>query len=424
MTDRPVQFGNSGGGRALGFGQAPLVSRGSVPTGATIDTATIAASRANMMSKSKSSLMPVTEDFRLLAGEMAFKVRGSRSVLTTLNGLDVQFVEQFPNQPEVVAALLESIIQPIGVVEFDARTDTRGANPPVTLLVGGTVPQGSPCLFNRPGQEKSAVTFGGRVIFGVPNLSDPKQFGNPGSGRSSGKVGLVARGQDKRSFATRATLMIGTIVNDPTKFRKALKDYPLVANSWTNLSFRLLKSYKVAALMLIDLLLKRNILSVDPAALELLDSQGNELDSEETVTQIAKLLGVVEPVGAYATLTAAQRKKWKELAFEANGRMTLAPLGTSGYNAAHEFGFGYNAETGEWGSKARAGQTGEIQRTPTGDLLKLQITHMQMLLESCAECMFDENRLCMGIALTEPSNAATGRFDMLLQVHGGMSDIQ
>lgn len=426
MSARPVQFGHNGAGRVFGYGQGPLVSRGSVPGGYVVDTGSIATQRANMLKKGKTTLMPITDDFRLLSGEMAFKIRGRSGVITALNGLDVAFVEAYPGQPDVVAALLESIIQPIGVVQFDVAPSGTKANPPVTLIVGGSVPQGSPCLFNRPGQEKAHITLNSRVIYGVPNLQDPLQFGTTASGRPVGKVGLVARGQNTGSFGHRATLMIGALINDPAKFRKGLKDHKLVANSWANLGFRVLKSYKVAALMLIDLLLKRGVLYVNPAALELLDPRDNttELSSEETVAQIAKLLGVLDSRSAYATLSARQRGKWKEISFEANGRMTMAPLGASGYNSAHEFGFGFNEQTGQWVSKARAGQTGEIQNTAIGDLLKLQVTHLKMLFESCLDAMHAENTLSMGIALTVPSLSETCVFDLLLQPHGGLTDIE
>lgn len=422
--NRPVRFGHDGNGRSLGYGDTPKVARAEITSAYDVDIRTLTAAQSAYDGEDKKSFMKRPGDWRLIKDEMAFKVRGGGNrVLTALNGLDAELVTVYPDDRELVRDLLSMMIQPIGVVREDARTDQDA--PQVTLRVGGTCPAGAPNIYNVPGQEKALITAGCTVVFDVPSLSDPIQFGTKAGGKSEGKVLLVARAADKRSTSRRIQNVLGHIIHDPARFQRALKEHTRIATSMTKVAFRIVHSYKVSLLMGLDLLLKNGILAVTPGTTELLGAGGAALSSEDTVARIAELIGVLDQRRVYASLSAPQRSKWRVLDFNLKQRMLPVPdPRNKAYNAANEFGFTRNPANNTWESKARVAQTGELKRDPLGKLLEHSLTHVPLLLEAFTEANFDERRLSMGIALTSPSLAGTGIFDMQLIPHGGLSDIK
>src|SRR5690606_32508345 len=200
----------------------------------------------------------------------------------------------------------------------DGRTDID--EPQVTLRVGGTVPQGSPCIFNVPGQVNAQIDVGNMVVYDVPDLRDPIQFGNSASGRPINKVTLVARAADKTSTARRIQNVLGSIVHDPAKFERAMVDHAAAATAMTRAALSIVNSYKTSLLMGLDLLLKNDIVRVSPSARELLDNGGAQLDSDETVARLGELIGVLDKRAVYASLGAAERAKYANLEFDLKQR--------------------------------------------------------------------------------------------------------
>lgn len=427
MANRPYRYGFNGQGRSLGYGDAPKVARGEITSAYQVDVRTLTKMQDVFDNEDKRSLMkrPGQGGFRLLEGEMAFKVRGGGNrVLTALNGLDAEIVEVYPDDRELVRDILSMLIQPVGVVREDARTDQDF--PQVTLRVGGTCPQGAPNIYNVPGQQAAIITTACAVVYDVPNLSDPVQYGTKAGGRAENKVTLVARAADKTSVARKIQNVLGNLIHDPEKFKRALKEHPGVANSWLHVGLRVVNSFKVSLLMSLDLLLKEDIIRISPNAPELLDADGTtQLTSEDTVARLGELLGVLDQRRVFGSLTTAQRSRWKTLDFNLKQRMVPVPDPQSKtYNAANEFGFVRDVANNTWSSKARVGQTGELRRDPIGKLLELSLTHLPQLLEAFTVATYDERRKEMGVALTSPSLAGTCIFDMMLTPHGGLSDIK
>lgn len=426
MVDRPVRWGFNGVGRSLDWGNAPKVARAEITSAYDVDVRQIAMSKAAFCNEDRRTITkrPADDAWDLLEGEWAFKVRGAgNAVLTCLNGLEAPIVEVYPNDRGLVRDILESMIQPIGVVREDVRADKDKVQ--VTLRTGGSCPAGSPGYYNVPGQEHAHIFTGGAVVVGVPDLADPILFGTRASGMPENKITLVCRGADKRSVARRIQNVLGNIVYSPEKFARALKDHPRISNAWIKIAMRIVHSYKVSALMTLDLLLKADVLRVSPAAVELLaNDRVTPLPNEETVARLAELLGVLDRRRVFGSLTAAQSRKWRELDFFVSQRIIPVPHPDSGaYNLANEFGFARDPNTGVWSSKARIDQSGELSREPIGRLLEQQYTHFSYVLESYTEAMWEELRLTMGTAFTTPSQASTGIFDMFIIPHGGLSTI-
>lgn len=442
--NRPLRFGFDGTGRSLGYGGAPKVSRGEITSAYDVDVRTLTAMQDVFDNEDKKSLMkrPGEGGFRLLEGEKAFKVRGGGSrVLTALNGLDAEFVEVYPNDREMVRDLLSMVIQPIGIVREDARTDQDA--PQVTLRVGGSCPDGAPNIYNVKGQEGALITTGCAIVWDVPSLTDPVQFGTRAGGRAENKVMLVARAADKRSTARMIQNLMGHILHDPARFKKAMKEHPRVANAMSKVTMRAVTSYKMAFLMGVDHCLKHGILQVvgaptpvlpngqpakpSPALLGAPAGDGSyaALSSEDTTARLAELVGVLDKRQRFGTLSAPEKAFWSEFEFNINQRMIPVPdPRNEAYNASNEFGMVRDRANNTWVSKGRIGQSGNLKRDPIGRLLEKSLTHFPLLLEAFTEANFEERRKMMGTALTTPSLADTCIFDMQIIPHGGLSDVQ
>lgn len=422
--NRQFRSGHDGTGRSLGYGGTPKVTQGGVYFPSDIDTETLDKMQKAFDSQDKRTITnrPGPGGWRLLEGEMAFKVRGSDSVLTALNGLEADLFEIYPDDREMVRACLEAMIQPIGFVVEDARTDT--AQPRVNLQVGGTHPSGAPSVYNIPGQEDALISQGSAVVFGVPNLSDPAQFGTKAGGKAENKITLQPRAADKRSVARRVQLVLGQIINNPAKYMRAMKDFAHIATATTKCALRLITSFKVALLMGVDLLLKNDIIRISPNAPELLDAAGAQLTNEQTVARLGELIGVLDRRSVYGGLNVRRRAFWNEFDFDLKQRILFVPDPDSkAYNARNEFGFRRDPANNTWTSVARE-TTGEAKRDPIGRLFKLQLTHFNNLLETFTEAAWEERRLTMGRAESAPSTADTSVFTILMQPHGGLSDIK
>jgi hypothetical protein len=423
MSGRSTRYGRNGAGRQLSYGDGKKVTQGGINSAYRVDTVSLRQSAAVLESGDVRTLtrMPGPGGMKLVEGEMAFKVLGGGDrVRTALNGLDARLVAAYPDDPEMVRALLAEMIQPMGIVEEDARTDKN--EPKVTLRIGGTHPMGAPGSYNFGDLSNPKIVPGAMVVFDVPNLEQPIQYGNPQSGVPMHKIKLVPRAADKRTCAARIQTIVSRVNHDPVKFKEALTEHHSLAHSWMKISSAIITSYKTALLMGIDLLIKEGVLEV--AEGQGLDGpNGDTLASEDAVARIAEYIALLKEGRFSAQLSAAQRAKWKKIEFELRNRMMPTPNPQSGkYNVAHEFGFRME-ESGTYSSKGRVNGTGAPKNDALGKLLQHSIAHFPQMLQSVVTAVYSERKNAMGVALTEPSNEGTGLFQLYLQPHGGMYDL-
>ena len=426
MTARPKRFGFRGNGRSLGPGDQPLVARGEITMQYDVDVQALSKAQHAYMNPDVKLLtkQPGPGGFNLLKDEIAVKLRfGGHGVFTQVGGFEGSIVSAFPDDPDTVRDIMESMFQYVGVVREDARTDVD--HPRVTLRIGGSCPLGYPGASNVPGQESNDhIEFGDRIIATLPNLKAPIQYGNEQSGVPADKVMMTIRAASKEAPARRIQNVIAQLLHRPDRFAQALKDFPKIANAWTKVGLRFIQSYKVSFLMGLDLFLSLGIIQVANDVSELLDSGGNALSSQDTVTRIAELIGVLDDRVAMSSLTQARREFWRLLAFNLKHRLISAPNPkNNAYNASYEFGFIPDEANHTWTSMARS-QKGEILRTPAGRLLEQQMTHMPNMIQSVVEVCAEEDRNCIGVALSSPSQRGTGRFDAYLQARGGLVAVQ
>jgi len=416
--------GNNPGGRSLTYGDGKKVTQGGISSSYRVDSVGLRQSAAMLQAGSAPTLtkMPGPNGMSLVEHEMAFVVRGSGDrVRTAINGLDAPLVAAFPDDPEMVRALLFEILQPIGIVDEDARTDK--VEPKVSLRVGGTYSIGAPAAYNFGDLSNPHIVAGSQIVFDVPNLVEPVQHGNTRSGVPMHKIKLVPRAADKRTCAARIQLIVSRVQHDAVKFKQALVEHSALANSWMHVSSAILNSYKTALLMGIDLLLKKNVLQVVPN--NGLDASGNNapLSSEEVTARMGEFLSLLKEGRASKALSAAQRKKWKELEFALRNRMVPTPNPKSQkYNLAHEFGFNLR-DGGRYDSMARVNGTGKPKNDQIGRMLQHSLTHFPYMLQAVCVAVYSERKNAMGVALTEPSNQGTGMFHMYMQPHGGLAEI-
>lgn len=435
MTARSTRFGFQGQNRSLGYGQGKKVAVGAITSAYRVDTHTMADDELMYQQNGQKGFMsrPAEGAFWPRKGEVAFTVVGSGGrVRTTLNGLDAPLAAIYPNDPELVRQLLYEMVQPIGFVEEDAETGKT--DPLVTLRIGGTHPCGAPGTYNfgesgelgERGKKVPHIIAGSMVVFDIPNLKNPIQFGNPASGVVAGKVMLVPRALDKRSAATRIVTLVGALNRNPDKFKAALRDAQQVVHTWVSTAKKINRSYKTAALLGVETLLRKGVLQINPALAEFKQpgAAGAPLAIEDAIVRMAEYLDLVSVSStAAAALTPAARSTWREVEFEIRNRMLATPdPQTNAVNAAYQFGFVVDAVNGTYSSKARVNGNGAIRDDSMGKFFKLTITHFQELLEAVTAAVYHERKNALGVALTEPTLNETSEFQMYVQPHGGMTD--
>jgi len=242
------------------------------------------------------------------------------------------------------------------------------------------------------------------------------------SGVAANKIKLVPRAADKSSSAARIQAIVAAVNHNPAKFKKALEDHRSLANSWLNIGAAVTNSYKTALLMGIDLLIKEGVLET-VAGQGLDGAPGDDLASEDTVARMAEYLSLLKEGRASAALSAAQRAKWRKIELALRNRMLPTPNPASAkYNVANEFGFRRNAN-GTYASKARINGTGAPKTDALGKLLSLSISHFPHMLQQLVVAVYSERKNALGVALTEPALEGTSLFQMYLQPHGGLCDV-
>lgn len=423
MTGRNPEVGwENGRGRAMGPGDQPKVQQAGIQQSYHVDIETQRMQRQIIaQGKRTHSAAPAMGDFRLREGEPAVKLRHKGDeVFTCISLLDEQFMEHYPEDPEMARLCIRSIIQFVGIVDQDARDDMFA--PKVTLKIGGTVPQIAPGEYNVAGQENAVIQTGNKVVYDVPDLISPIIAG---AGRPPGKLLMVPRAADKTSVSSRLMRTIAHIIHDPNKYKTAMQRHEHVCNSSMNAAVAIKNMALIHGLMFLDLLVSAGVVTI--AAPEL---NTNNASQEEKIARIAEGLSMMYPgehnllqPGKFAaSLTQAQRRTWNELALKTNQRLFPLPNPDNGkLNAASEFGFSINPNGQVPTSKGRSLETGELLRTPVGTLLGKSLTAFQYALESIVVMADDETRNVAGWAASTPNQLGTGEFTLVLAPQGGIA---
>jgi hypothetical protein len=324
-------------------------------------------------------------------------------------------------------------ITPRGQVREDARTDMAGAK--VTLRVGGTCPAIAPSDYTVPGTEDAFLTDSSGVVWDLPDLKNPVQYGSEETGRPKNKITLQPRAASKTMIATRAINIISHLIHDPVRFKEAMEQNEHVANCWIKLGFRVLNSYQVAHCMALNQDLRRThqnfgapfmvnnvgfpelAIGTQPDAVT-----GDPTPVETVVANYAELIGLLPAGRVTVTLSAARKQYWAEHAFALKNVLLPTPhLESKSYNVAYAFGFTRMGPNNTIESLATNGDT--IKRTPIGQLYAKSLVHVEEMFQSLAECANEEKRLTMGVVTQPPNPLGTNIFDYQVIPNGGVGDL-
>lgn len=415
---------HNGFGRELQPSDQKKVPQQEITQSFPIDTVTIRQQKAVFANgdAAKMTNAPGPNGWDVREGEMAFRLRFSPNggVMTAINGLESAAAKMFPDNPVLVRDIVSSMIVACGIVREDANTDQNG--PLVTLRVGGTAPFGAPKSYNVIGMEQAFIEGEGGVVFDVPNLKEPIQFGTEASGRPKDKITLVARAASKVMIATRALNIISHLIHDPARFREALDNQEHLGNAWVNLGFAVLNSYKTAHSMAQnqDLRHQDRNRGAPFLANPLFNELGDRTTSpEEVVARYAELTGLLPAGRVKASLSPAQRQFWAEHEFALKNVLIPTPhIDSKSYNAAYAFGYVKNGPAGTIESLATNGDT--VKRTPIGELYAKSLVHGKEMIENLSLAVYDEARLNMGVAHSTPNPNGTGLFMFQIIPNGGV----
>lgn len=355
-------------------------------------------------------------------GEPAVRLRDNMSdeVFTALNGIDDDACSVYPDDEEMARLIVRSKVQLVGIVDQDARTDMKETR--VTVQFAGTVSQIAPGQYNIPGREGAEIQLGNTIVYDVPNLTNPIVAGFPGQ---IGKIVMIPCVVTKESIAARVLTLVGHIIHDPARYKRAMGRYEYIANANMNAALALKNAAIVNGLMMVDLLLKRGVLTLSAETPEL--TRG--VDSAATTAELAEALSLIYPgehniaqPGAFAgKLTTAQVQKWNKIEFDLSQRLFPVPNPSTGkINARTEFGMTVDA-LGTPVSSGRSLESGEILRTPIGNLLSKSLTSTSIAIQSLAYAIDEETRNRAGIAMSTPNQSGTGIFSISLGIQGGMT---
>ena len=428
MSGRDIRFGFDGAGRALGPNGAKKVEQAVITKQFALDTLSIQRSRELLRCSPHSFTKYTCEDvFHFKQDELAFYVRGSSqdAVRTSVNGLDAQFSAHYPNDPEMVRALVEEIIVPIGFVEEDVDPAKRIGY--VALQVGGSKTTGAPGVYNFAGAGKNPqISPGVGVCFVPPNLVHTHQYGNAANGVPEGKVLLVARAANSQSTSDRILTIVSHINTDPMRFKAAMSKVPKLVETWTRTACAIESALTSSMLLGIYVLLKNNILAVGDAARQSLETRNapDSRDYAETVTtRMGELLGAIKATRISSELSAAENKEWKRLQFELRQTLFLVPHHkTNKLNARYEFGF-KRLMSGENISIGRNAASSKVANNGFGEMLSLQLGYLDNMLQRICQAMYAEREKQLGVAHSTPTNVDTGLFQMFIAPRGGLAEI-
>lgn len=416
------QNGRSPQDRTMGPGDQPKVQQAAINHAYHVDTDTIERQQAIFANgQATHSKPPLANNFKLQEMEMAVKLRGKADgVFTALNGLDAQFYERYPEDPEMARRCLASILQIVGVVHQDARTDL-GA-PLVTLVISGSIAQIAPGKYNIPGLETAEIQFTDAVVYDVPSLKNPIVGGNPAT---THKIVMVPRPQTKKSISEGILRETAHILHDPANYVAAMNKFEHIANAKMHTAIALRNATLINGLMFLDVLLENGIVqfTAAPAKGAVFDGA----DRPEKVAQLAEVLSLLHPgehnvaeAGEFASrLSLADQGAWKKIEFDLFQRLLPLPNpSTNSYNLRNEFGV-----TDEAGVPRSNGRTdsGEVKRTPVGHLLNKTLTATQHMIQALAVAIDEERRNCAGWAMNTPNQDGTNYFQLALVPRGGLS---
>ncbi len=436
MSDFNPRLDHDGAGRELTYGDQKKVAVAEITQPFFVNVALIRQQKATFANSDsiKITNLPGDKGWDVREGMMAFKLRNGKSqgVVVTLNGLEEGLVKVYGKKnPRLIRDMLSLMITPVGVVREDANTDTTGTM--VTLRVGGTCPFGAPNEYNVPGTEEAFIQECSGVVFDVPDLENPKQWQTPETGRPANQITLVPRAASKTMIATQSRNIISSLIHDPDRFAEALADFEYLANTWVNLGLRMLNSYQVAHCMALNLGLnatrggKRGApFLVNPAYTELTGvvvAGTAPRRVEEMVAAYAELIGVLPDGRVTASLTPAQAEYWAGYKFAMKHVLLPTPhVDTGAYNAAYAFGFTKRGPNNTIESIALNGDT--PRNTPVGALYSKSLVHVDEVLESYAECVYEEMRKTMGVCHIAPNPTGTGIFNFQIIPNGGVGDLK
>jgi hypothetical protein len=407
----------------MGPGDQPKVQQAGMNHAYHVDIDTIERQQAIFANgQATHSKPPLANNFKLQEMEMAVKLRGKGDgVFTALNGLDAQFYERYPEDPEMARRCLASILQIVGIVHQDARTDLSA--PLVTLVISGSIAQIAPGKYNIPGLETAEIQFTDAVVYDVPNLKNPIVGGNPAN---THKIVMVPRPQTKKSISEGILRETAHILHDPANYTAAMNKFEQIANAKMHTAIALRNATLINGLMFLDVMLANGIVQFTPGSVKGATFDG--VEQPEKVAQLAELLSLLHPgehnvaeAGEFASrLSLADQGAWKKVEFDLFQRLLPLPNpATNRYNLRNEFG----VITPEGGVPRATGrtETGEVMRTPVGHLLNKTLTATQHMIQALAVAIDEEKRNCAGWAMNTPNQDGTNYFQLALVPHGGLS---
>jgi hypothetical protein len=380
-----------------------------------VETAHEARARGNAqpypISKSENSSAIKQYDVLFTVRDPAVSSNETPRVLRELGGLVSEHMEDFSTHEEQEAfakAVLHNRVQYAGI----ATQNLTNGESMVSVALAGLMTiksfQSSP-LDVAPGQTVKAA---------VPAPSDinaRKRGYNDSNPKDVYRMTVEA--VDGKGVAYRAHTHMRVCMEQPAKWREAMGDLHRGTSYWMSFVKNTAAFAGFAGLMLIDVLVRNNVLQPTRALLGTMDEADralvegfladNSVQPERAGDLVAQHLGeylkIIDSKKHVARLTAAQRNEYHKM------RVKFHQLAFHGQsedgkrvNVAHEYGFVPSREnqTQVFHARVMNNSNSKSRNDPDGAMLAAQYNYFLRMLGSLATAVADDNRNVMGKAVT------------------------
>lgn len=432
MTERDISYGQDGTGRDFTNSDGQKVTAGAITSSVEIDNVAMQEVREKWgignSDQRPLGWLPALPGWadQLQPHSLAFHIDGHDGVVQYYNGFEIELVEEYPDDPELVRQLMRARTKPAG---WPIQTgDVDGTK--IALQISGLRTVGTPAIHNYGPVELESyalsknITHGCLVTVDCPNLKEPRQYGNPKGGFPPGEVRPLLRAADTTSIADMIITMQGAFNQDAAKFKRIAANYTNTISSWPTIISTINDSYNVAALVFVETCLRRGFLTVPDDRNELRAARGEPaLTSFDVVVRMAEYMGLLGPSAIATAALGARRGEYIALHLEATQRMLPAPHATTrAYNRETQFGYVPNEENGGGAFLGRVGgrADGAIKTDNMGRFYAKTLDHHRAAYQCIAKAAYIEHEKSVGVAHGTPSPAGESKFPLFIALHGSV----
>lgn len=338
-----------------------------------------------------------------------------------INGMDAQFVQQYPSDVQMQILALKQTIRPLGVAGEAVKITPDNNNPQVSIKYMG---------LHSP--EVVSCRAGARVVFDVRQYHSSadanRQSGSDQASEIANSFGLVMVSYSEETAGKQFNKMASLLVNDSLTWERALTNYYGKARPWLSAVMGHFRNCQTAFILGIELSLKQGLLQVPGQTtsnvVQYRDNTGNlaprvpvelygpvgaagpaPLTSYELAARFANFMGLTAPTDTLMGILGSDADdawqlfthKLAETIYYTANASTGGNLHGS-VNAAVEFGAEYNAVNGA--VFAGRHENYQVKDDRIGEVVKLQCNSTSQAVSAFLQANGEVDKWLVGTGMS------------------------